>query len=68
MLEQHLVDVNLILEKYNVANLKVNVNKCAFAQKKLVVIRFKFSKHRINPNPAKVQGISDLRPPKDVSG
>ena len=29
---------------------------------------FKVSKHGINPNPAKVQGISDLRPLKDVSG
>ena len=33
-----------------------------------MVLGFKVSKHGINPNPAKVQGISDLRPPKDVSG
>ena len=67
-LEQHLVDVNLVLERLNIANLKVNFNKCAFAQEEVVVLGFKVSKHGINPNPAKVQGISDLRPPKDVSG
>ena len=67
-LKQHLVDVNLVLKRLDVANLKVNINKCAFAQEEVVVLGFKVSKHRINPIPAKVQGISDLRPPKDVSG
>ena len=33
-----------------------------------MVFWFKVSKHGINPNPAKVQGIGDLRLPKDVSG
>ena len=60
--------MNLVLERLNVANLKVNIIKCAFAQEKVVVLGFKVSKHGINPNPAMVQGISDLRPPKDLSG
>ena len=34
----------------------------------VVVLGFKVSKHGINPNPAKVQGINDLGPPKNVSG
>ena len=68
MLEQHLVDVNLVLERLDVADLKVNVSKCAFAQEEVMVLRLQVSKHRINPNPAKVQGISDLRLPKDVLG
>ena len=36
--------------------------------RKVVVLGFKVSKHGINPNPAKVQGINDLGPPKNVSG
>ena len=52
-LEQHLVDVILVLERLDLANLKNNVNKCAFAQKN-VMYGFKVLKHRINPNPAKV--------------
>ena len=67
-LEQYLVDVNCIQERLDVANLKFNVNKCAFAREEMVVLRFKVSKHGINPSPANVQGISDLRPHKDVSG
>ena len=67
-LEQHYEDVHCILERLNVANLKVNVNKCSFAMEEVVVLGFKVSKHRINPNPAKVQGINDLGPPKNVSG
>ena len=68
MLEQHHVDLNLVLERLDVNNSKVNVNKSAFAQEEVVVLGFKVLKHGINPNTAKVEGISDLRPPKDVSG
>ena len=56
------------MEKLNIANLKVNLYECAFAQEEVVVLVSRVSKHGINPNPAKVQGISDLRQPKDVSG
>ena len=67
-LEQHYEDVNRVLERLDVANLKVNVNKCAFAYEEEVVLGFKVSKDGINPNPAKVQEISDLKPPNNVSG
>ena len=67
-LEQHLEDVNRVMEKLSVANLKVNVNKCAFAREEVVVLGFKVLKAKINPSPTKVQGISDLQPPRDVSG
>ena len=39
-----------------------------FAKEEVVVFGFKVYKHGINPNPAKVQGINDLGPPKNVSG
>ena len=67
MLEQHYEYVNCVLERLSVANLKVNVNKCAFAREEVIVLGFKVSKDGINPNPAKVQGINDLKPPKNVS-
>ena len=59
--------MNLVLKRLIIAKLKVNVNKCAFAQEEVLVLGFKVSKYKINPNPAKVQGISDLRPPKEAS-
>ena len=37
-LEQHYKDVNCVLERLDVANLKVNVNKCAFACEEVVVL------------------------------
>ena len=60
--------MNRFMERLSVANLKVNLNKCAFAREELVVLAFKVLKAGINPNLAKVQGISDLQPPRDVSG
>ena len=36
-LEQHYKDVNRVFERIDVANLKVNVNKCAFACEEVVV-------------------------------
>ena len=60
--------MNCVLERLDVANLKVNVNKCAFAREEVVILGFKVPKDGINPNPAKVQGINDLKPPKNVSG
>ena len=60
--------MNCVLERIDVANLKVNVNNCAFACEEVVVLGFKVSKDGINPNPAKVQGINDLKPTKNVSG
>ena len=68
MLEQHLEDVNRNMERLSVANLKVNLNKCAFAREKVVVLGFKVLKAGINPNTAKIQGISDLHPPRNISG
>ena len=56
------------MERLSVANLKVNVNKCAFAREEMVVLGFKVLKSGINPNLAKVQGISDLQPQRDISG
>ena len=42
-LEQHLEDVNCVMERLSVANLKVNVKKCAFAERKwwCLVLRFR---------------------------
>ena len=56
------------MERLKVANLKVNVNKCAFARGEVVVLGLKVLKAGINPNPEKVQGFSDLQLPRDISG
>lgn len=56
-LEQHYEDVNCVLERLSIANLKVNVNKCAFAHEEVIVLGFKVSKDGINPNPR--QGLGN---------
>ena len=66
-LEKHHEDVDCVLERIIIANLKVNINKCAFACEEVVVLGFKGSKDGIDPNTAKVQVISDLKPPNNVS-
>ena len=67
-IEQHHEDVDCVLERLSVANLKVNVNKCAFSYKVKVVLGFIVFKDEINPNPAKLQVIKDLKPQKNLSG
>ena len=64
-LEQHLEAVNRIMERLSVANLKVNVNKCAFAREEVVVLGFKVLKAGMNPNLAKVQIFFDLQPTRN---
>ena len=49
MLEQHHEDVDCILERLSVANLKVNVKKCAFACNEVVVLVFKVFQRRNKP-------------------
>ena len=68
LFEQYLKDVDLVFEKLSKANLKVNVDKCAFCKEEVIVLRFLIKKDGINPNPAKVQGIKDLGPLKNASG
>ena len=48
-LEQHYEDVNCVLERLSVANLKANVNKCAFACEEVIVLGFKASKDGRKP-------------------
>ena len=45
------------MERLSVANLMVNVNKCAFVREEVVVLGFKVLKAGINLNLAKVQGF-----------
>ena len=40
-LEQHYEDMNCVLERLNVDNLKVNVNKCSFFKKRLLSLGLK---------------------------
>ena len=42
-LEQHHEDAYCVMERLSIANLKVNVNKCALACEEVVVLGLKFS-------------------------
>ena len=54
MLEQYLDDVNRFMELHIAANVKISVKKWDFSKEKVVVLGFKVSKAKINPNLEKV--------------
>ena len=57
VLEQHDDDLDCVLVRLSVANLKVNVDKYVFACEEVVVLGFKVSKDGINPSPAKYREL-----------
>ena len=65
--EQHLIDVGAVLQRLDKANLKVNVNKCRFAMNQVTVLGHLVLAAGIEPNPEKIQGIRDMKPPTNVT-
>ena len=58
--EQHLKDLDYVLEKLHQANLKVNMEKCAFMREKVVVLEHLVNIQGIKPNPEKKNSIIKL--------
>ena len=62
-LTEHLQDVDKLLAKLDVANLKVNLNKCSFCKEEVLVLGHIVSKEGISLNPKKVEAILKSRRP-----
>ena len=65
--EEHLYNLNLVLERLAAANLRVNREKCFFLQPRLVYLGHTIDKHGIHPTEDKIAAIKDAPTPKDVS-
>ena len=66
-INKHLHDVDKLLAKLDGANLKVNLNKCSFCKKEVLVLGHIVSKEGISPNPKKVEAILESRRPASVT-
>ena len=66
-MEQHLEDVGKVLERLTKANLKLNVDKCLFAQNEVQVLGHIVSKEGIKTNPTLVEGIRQKAPPTNIT-
>ena len=59
-LEIHLSNLNLVLEKLQQANLKVQIKKCEFLKKNCEFLCHIVTKDGIKPNPDKIKEIKEL--------
>ena len=66
-MEQHLVDVETVIEKLAKAYLKINVDKCSFAQDKVQVLGHIVSREGVKTNPTLVEGIRQKAPPTNIT-
>ena len=61
----HDAKLNNVLHRVNEAGLKLNKDKCLFRQSQLEYFGHKINASGISPNPAKVEAVRNLDPPKD---
>ncbi len=65
--EQHLQDLQAVLERIRVYNLKLKVSKCHFSQPKVAYLGHIISAAGIEPDPAKVTAVQNFLAPKDTT-
>ncbi len=65
-LRDHLVKVQMILDRLKEYNLKLKLSKCQWAMKEITYLGFRVNEYGIAPCPDKVEAIKTLRPPENV--
>ena len=64
--EDHMTQVQKVLNRIRKHNLKLKLSKCAFLQTEIKYLGFIVNRLGIKPDPEKVKAIRDLQPPKNV--
>ena len=63
--EQHLENLAQTFQLLIKGGLRLSLNKCTFAKKKLLFLGYQVSGEGIQPNPQKVEAIAKIPPPKN---
>ncbi|KAK4511130.1 uncharacterized protein ATC70_012342 [Mucor velutinosus] len=65
-LDSHKKHIKIVLDKFKEAGLIVNIDKCRFAQQKLVFLGFEICQHGIQPSAQKVKAVQEWPTPSNV--
>lgn len=65
--EDHIRDVNLVLERLEESGLTLNPTKCKWCQPEVDFLGYVVGREGIKPNPAKIKAVSEFPAPTDVS-
>ena len=66
--EEHLNDLVKFFERLQAYKLKVKLSKCQFFRSKLLFLGHEISGNGIQPDPRKIEAISNMQPPVNISG
>src|SRR5690606_34303387 len=66
-LQQHMEQVTLVLERLAQHGLEASYKKCKFAYHKLIFVGHLVRKGAIRPDPAKLEAVSKLPGPENLS-
>ena len=61
--EEHIAELDVVLNRLSKAGLKCKIDKCFFAEPEMEYLGYIITKDGIKPNPKKVQGILDMKQP-----
>jgi hypothetical protein len=64
--EEHLNHLELVIERFEKANLYVKLSKCEFGMEKIDFLGFEISSEGVHPNQKKIEAIVAMSRPKDV--
>ena len=66
--EQHLKQIQIVLNRLRQAKLKLKKSKCAFFKKELHYLGYLLTTDGVKPQLEKIKAISEMKPPKNQKG
>ncbi|EGT33479.1 hypothetical protein CAEBREN_32143, partial [Caenorhabditis brenneri] len=66
--EQHLTDIEEVLQNIITIGFKIKIQKCKFSQREVTFLGLLVGREGVKPNPDKVRSIKDFPTPKSVTG
>ncbi|XP_065095800.1 uncharacterized protein K02A2.6-like [Ochlerotatus camptorhynchus] len=66
--EEHWTNLRAVLERIQEFGFTIRPEKCTFAQPQIKYLGYLLDRNGLRPDPAKIQAITDMAPPTDVSG
>ncbi|XP_065076498.1 uncharacterized protein K02A2.6-like [Ochlerotatus camptorhynchus] len=66
--EEHWTNLRAVLERIQEFGFTIRSEKCTFAQPQIKYLGYLLDRNGLRPDPVKIQAITDMAPPTDVSG